>query len=250
MFVLPHDRNSSLPLFLSKPHACPYLPDVIERKLFTRLSGDPEKDRETNSVLTQAGFRRSHDVVYRPACPSCFACVPVRIPVETFRLSPSLRRIAARNRGFGLNDIGATLTCEHYNLFRRYQLGRHPESDMVQMTQDELIAMVEEGVTDTCVYELRGAMGSKTDGKLWGGILVDRVEDGLSAVYSYFQTDEPRRSLGIFLILEIIREAKRLSLPYVYLGYWIAGARKMAYKARFTPLEAFGPRGWSVLGSF
>lgn len=243
MIGLPYDRDASSSLFLSRLLPCPYLPDAFERKVFMHLSGNREEDARTNSLLTQAGFRRSHDVVYRPACPACAACIPVRIPVKAFRPSPSLKRIAARNRALSFRDIGTAVTGEHYTLFKAYQEQRHPEGDMGRMTREEFVAMMTLGVTATSFYELRENRGEKHD-RLCGGILVDRIDDGLSAITSFFLPEEPRRSLGLFLVLEIIREARRLGLPYVYLGYWIAESRKMAYKIRFRPLEAFGQQGW------
>jgi len=239
MSVIPPGLSRLLQFYLSGPLPCPYLPDRVERKLFTRLTGDPGTDTEINATLTRAGFRRSHDIVYRPACPSCNACVPVRVPVRNFKPSRSLRRIASINRDLALEIVDTAVTDEQYALFMSYQAMRHPDSDMALMSRAEFANMLREGEADTCIYQLR-----KTDGTLAGGIITDHVNDGLSAVYSFFSPNEARRSLGAQLILTLISEAQRQNLSYVYLGYWIAASRKMSYKARFRPLQALGPQGW------
>jgi arginine-tRNA-protein transferase len=242
MSIIPPGLSRLLQFYLSGPLPCPYLPDRVERKLFTRLTGEAATDSEINATLTRAGFRRSHDIVYRPACPNCTACVPVRIPVRAFKPSRSLKRIAACNRDLELEIVEANATAEQYDLFMNYQASRHPDSDMARMSRGDFANMLQEGQADTYVYQLR----KKGDG-LVGGIITDHVNDGLSAVYSFFSSAEPRRSLGAQLILTLIEEAQRQNLSYVYLGYWIAASRKMAYKARFRPLQALGPQGWDWL---
>lgn len=228
-----------LRFFMSGPAPCPYLPDQVERKLFTRLKGDPEQAQEINAQLMRAGFRRSHDIVYRPACPRCNACVPVRIPVRLFDPSPSLRRIMRRNRDLITDITAATMTAENYALFLAYQAARHPDSDMAGMSKTEFRAMLEDGAIPVSLYQLRNQ-----ENELMGCILTDRVNDGLSAVYSFFSPTQERRSLGIQLILTLIEQARLANLPYVYLGYWIAGSRKMNYKNRFQPLQALTAQGW------
>ncbi len=239
MSIIPPGLSRILQFYLSGPLPCPYLPDRVERKLFTRLSGDAATDAEVNSTLTRAGFRRSHDIVYRPACHECNACVPVRIPVKVFAPSRSLRRIQKINQDLTLDIAGPEVTTEQFDLFTRYQKARHPDSDMARMSWDEFVHMLREGEADTHIYQLRDR-----DGVLVGGIITDHVGDGFSAVYSFFDPDSPRRSLGAQLILTLIGEAARQSLPYIYLGYWISASNKMAYKARFQPLQALGPQGW------
>lgn len=219
---------------------CPYLPGRIERKLFTRLTGPSSS--EVNSTLSRAGFRRSHDIVYRPVCPSCMACVPVRIPVAAFAPPRSMRKVLNRNADLRAVEVPAVATLEQYRLFSIYQRSRHGESDMARMGMTDFASMVDEGRTDTALVEVRDSQGG-----LVGVMLTDRLGDGFSAVYSFFDPDQPKRSLGTFLILSLIDHARREGLPFVYLGYWIAGSRKMAYKARFQPLEALGREGWQPL---
>jgi arginine-tRNA-protein transferase len=243
MSIIPPGLSRLLQFYLSGPLPCPYLPDRIERKLFTRLAGDEATDAEINATLTRAGFRRSHDIVYRPACPACTACVPVRIPVRVFAPSRSLKRIAAHNRDLTLEIVDTSIvTDEQFDLFTAYQSARHPDSDMARMSRTEFINMLREGEADTHLYQLR-----KPGGELAGVIITDHVNDGFSAVYSFFDPKEEQRSLGAQLILTLIREAESRDLSYVYLGYWIAASPKMAYKARFRPLQALGPQGWDWL---
>lgn len=242
MSIIPPGLSRLLQFYLSGPLPCPYLPDHVERKLFTRLTGTAAMDAEINATLTRAGFRRSHDIVYRPACPSCNACVPVRIPVRAFQPSRSLRRIVALNRDLTLEIAGTSVTDEQFELFIDYQTVRHPDSDMARMTRTDFVNMLREGEADTHIYQLRDPKGN-----LVGGIITDHVNDGYSAVYSFFDPREMRRSLGAQLILTLIEEAQSNNFAFVYLGYWIAASRKMAYKARFRPLQALGPQGWDWL---
>ena len=207
MSVIAHGLNRSLPFYLSGPTPCPHLPDRVERKLFARLTGETEKNDGINAALTRAGFRRSHDIVYRPACNACTACVPVRIPVVAFRPTRSLRRIAARNRDLSFEKTDAVFTDEHYELFNLYQHARHPDSDMAHMTPADFTAMVEEGAVDTHIYELRTPAEGGSKGRLLGCIITDHVRDGFSAVYSFFHPGEPRRCLGAHLILSLVNEA-------------------------------------------
>lgn len=218
---------------------CPYLPGQWERKLVTELHG-PEAEMH-NSRLSRAGFRRSHYYAYRPACRSCRACVPVRIVTGPFRHSKSQRRTWQRNA-----DLLATLrepiaTREQYELFRHYLLSRHADGEMATMTWDDYRRMVEETAVRSLLVEFRDAAGS-----LVAACLADCLDDGISAVYSFFRTDEPARGLGNYCILWLAEECRRRELPYLYLGYWIAGSPKMAYKARFHSLEILSSGGWQA----
>jgi arginine-tRNA-protein transferase len=242
MSIIPPGLSRLLQFYLSGPMPCPYLPGRIERKLFTRLTGEPETDTEINGAMTRAGFRRSHDIVYRPACHDCNACVPVRVPVRSFKPSRGLRRVASINHDLEVEIVGPLVTDEQFRLFMSYQQLRHPDSDMARMNYDDFAEMLREGQADTHIYQLRDRAG-----KLLGGMIADHVNDGFSAVYSFFDPRENRRSLGAQLILTLIDQAQRQNLSYVYLGYWIAAAHKMSYKARFQPLQALGPQAWDWL---
>ncbi len=216
---------------------CPYLPGKVERKLVTELAG--RHAASFYNDLSRAGFRRSHHVAYRPACIGCAACVPVRIPVADFVESRSLRRARNANRDLLSRCLVAEATLEQFRLFQRYQRSRHSDSDMAAMTFGDYQAMVEDSPVATKMVELRDAAGG-----LWGVGLYDPLDDGLSAVYSFYAPEAAKRSLGTLLVLALVDEARRRNLAYVYLGYWIADSAKMSYKARFRPLEALGPRGW------
>jgi arginyl-tRNA--protein-N-Asp/Glu arginylyltransferase len=240
MSVIPPPLRPLQQFFRSGPMPCPYLPGRIERKLFTRLTAPHAT--EVNSTLSRAGLRRSNDIVYRPVCPGCTACVPVRIPVRDFVPGRSMRRIVKANADLTVGEIPAVATHEQFRLFTSYQSSRHGDSDMARMSLGDYSAMVDEGRADTCLFEVRDG-----NHRLVGAILTDRLADGLSAVYSFFDARQDKRSLGTFMILSLVDAARREGLPYVYLGYWIRASRKMAYKARFRPLEALGRDGWSRL---
>ena len=226
--------------FRSAPAACPYLEGETESKLFTHL--DPENATEINGTLTSIGFRRSHGIVYRPACLACNACIPVRIPIASYVFSRSERRLLSRNEDLTLSTQPAAATQEQYHLFRRYQEDRHGGGDMARMLMEDYRAMIEDTPTQTIFYEFRSPQA-----KLLGAMLVDGIEDGISAVYSFFDPDEPRRSLGTYMILAAIEQLRPGTGKHIYLGYWIRNCSKMAYKNRFRPLEALGPNGWEPL---
>lgn len=237
MSIIPPLSRPLQQFFRSGPMPCPYLPGRVERKLFTRLGGPFAG--EVNSTLSRAGFRRSHDIVYRPVCPNCQACVPVRIPCRTFVPGRTQRRVWKANADLTAAEVPAVATSEQFRLFAAYQNSRHGDSDMARMAMGDFAAMLDEGRADTSLIELRDG-----GGRLVGCMLMDRLADGYSAVYSFFDPRQPQRSLGTHLILNLVERARTEGLPFVYLGYWIENSRKMAYKARFQPLEALGPDGW------
>jgi len=232
------ESQSTLQAFHVLPETpCPYLPGRRERKLFTDLTGP--RGRRLYDLLSQAGFRRSHRFAYRPACTGCQACQPVRVRVRDFALGASMKRIWQRNADLLVEERPARATLEQFRLFDRYIAARHGDGEMAAMTLADYQAMVEETVLDTRLIEFR-----LPQGRLIAAALVDWLEDGPSAVYSFFAPEEQARSLGTQAILWLIAESWRRGLPHVYLGYYIAATRKMAYKARFRPLEALGAAGW------
>ena len=233
-------RPRPLVFLLTREASCPYLPGRRERKLVTELNGSDAA--ESYDLLSRAGFRRSHAVAYRPACQGCLVCVPVRVVVGAFRPGRSLRRVSRRNASLGSAIRPAQATAEQYALFTRYLSWRHSDGEMAGMGFADYRSMIDDTPIDSGMLELRAANGG-----LVGCCLIDRSSDGLSAVYSFFDPARAADSLGSFIVLRLIDEARRRDLPYVYLGYWIAPSRKMAYKTRFRPLEAFGPDGWSRL---
>ena len=218
---------------------CPYIEGQIERKVVTDLTG--HNAEELYQRLSRAGFRRSHNLAYRPACPTCNACIPVRIVAGEFEMTKSFRRVMAANADLTADDTDAIATVEQYRLFSAYQRVRHEGGDMSGMAFDDYREMVENTPVTSRTVEFRDG-----DGALVAVMLMDRMEASLSAVYSFFDDGMARRSLGTFMILWMVECARALALPYVYLGFWIDGSDKMAYKARFQPLEALGDDGWTV----
>lgn len=238
------ERRNFPQFFITAPSPCPYLPGRQERKVFTHLVG-PDASA-LNSQLSHGGFRRSQNIAYRPACESCKACISVRVPVEQFCWSRSFRRVMAANGDVSASVVRAKATSEHYSLFRTYVDTRHSEGGMADMTVLDFAAMVDETTTDSRIIEFRRGATSIAQGELVGALLVDILRDGISLIYSFYDPGLAGRSMGTFMILNSIPRARQLNLPYVYLGYWIRGSRKMDYKARFLPQQRLGPDGWTT----
>ena len=242
-----HHSTDTPQFFLTAPSPCPYLPGQMERKVFTHLVGG--RASTLNEVLTQGGFRRSQNIAYRPACENCKACISVRVPVERFRMTKSFRRVIDGNRDVIGTRVEAAPTSEQYSLFRGYLDARHAEGGMADMSVLDYAMMVEDTHVETMLveYRFRGpdtAFTGQGEGPLIGTALTDVLSDGLSMVYSFYEPDMPDRSLGTMMILDHIARARRMGLPYVYLGYWVKGSRKMGYKARFRPQEHLTGQGW------
>lgn len=242
-----HSRDTPQ-FFLTAPSPCPYLPGKEERKVFTHLVG--RRAGELNDILTHGGFRRSQTIAYRPACETCRACVSVRVPVAEFAPSASFRRVLKANRDL-IGTLGPNQpSSEQYTLFRRYLDSRHADGGMIDMTVLDYAMMIEDSHIDTRLVEYRrrgpdSAINGRGTGPLVATCLTDVLADGLSMVYSFYDPDLSDRSLGSFVILDHIARAHAMGLPYVYLGYWVEGSRKMAYKARFLPQERLMPQGWA-----
>jgi len=226
--------------YTTAPLPCPYVAGRTERKVVTEITG-PEAE-SLHDRLSRAGFRRSHNIAYAPVCPSCQACVPIRIPVATFLPDRGLRRIGRANAGVEGHDVPARATAEQFQLFQRYQQARHGDGDMATMSFYDYRAMIEDTPIETGITEFRDPSG-----RLISACLTDRLGDGLSAVYSFFAPELERQSLGTYAILWMLERAKALRLPYVYLGYWVPESRKMAYKARFRPSEILVSGTWRTL---
>ena len=216
--------------------------------MFTHLVG--ERAGELNDLLTHGGFRRSQSIAYRPACETCRACISVRVAAADFAPSRNMRRIAERNVDIVGEMRTPAPTSEQYSVFRAYLDVRHRDGGMADMTVLDYAMMIEDSHVDTRVIEYRRrgpdtGITSRGAGQMLAVALTDVLSDGLSMVYSFFDPDEADRSLGTFMILDHIDRANRMGLPYVYLGYWVAGSRKMDYKGRFLPQERLMPSGWS-----
>ena len=233
----------SLPLapqfYVTAPQPCPYLPGKMERKLFTALQGD--NAQEINDSLSMQGFRRSQNVLYRPTCANCGACLSARINVADFKLTKSQKRVLKRNQTLTRKATSPWATEEQYELFRTYLDVRHADGGMADMDVFEFAAMIEETPIRSRLVEYTEE--GKDD--LVAVCLTDVFEDGVSMVYSFFDPAYQRNSLGTFLILDHIRIAQEAGLPYVYLGYWVPGSDKMGYKAKFSGLEIYMGGKWS-----
>jgi arginine-tRNA-protein transferase len=227
--------------YTTAPLPCPYLPGRTERKIVTELSGTEAE--ALHERLSRAGFRRSHNIAYAPVCPGCQACVPIRVVSEDFTPDRTQRRILRANADLTVSEMPARATAEQFTLFQRYQKNRHADGDMAAMGYYDYRAMIEDTPISTGILEFRDAQD-----RLLGACLTDWLADGLSAVYSFFDTDQEKRSLGTFAVLWLIGRARSLGLPYVYLGYWVPESRKMAYKARFRPSEILMSGAWHRLG--
>ncbi|NNE39943.1 MAG: arginyltransferase [Marinicaulis sp.] len=228
--------------YITSPAPCPYLNGEVERKIFSYLSGDMASS--TNSLLTRRGFRRSQNIIYLPACEGCSACVPVRIVTEDFDVTKSRKRILTRNADISRRITGPRASGEQFSVLRAYLDERHEKGGMADMTVLDYASMVEETNVDTMIVEYRVEDPDTGEEKLIAASLTDRLSDGLSMVYSFFEPEEATRSLGRLMILDHISFARELQLPYVYLGYWVNGSKKMAYKADFQPLEQLTRAGW------
>ncbi len=222
---------------------CPYLPEMTERKVFANL---PFTDgASVNDQLTHAGFRRSQNIAYRPACDTCNACVSVRVPAGEFSFSRNQRKILSRNDDLSRDLVEAEATQEQFALLKRYLAHRHPGGGMTDMSWADYLAMVEDTAVRTHLIEYRLPTTDGGPGDLVAVTLTDLLSDGLSMVYSFYDPEQTKRSLGVFAVLDHVRQATHVGLPYVYLGYWVRGSDKMDYKASFRPLEALRPLGWA-----
>jgi len=218
----------------------------MERKLFTALQG--EYSSRLNDALSKQGFRRSQNVLYRPSCADCTSCYSARIRVADFTPTKSQRRVLKRNEGLNRNAMSPWATEEQFELFRRYLEHRHADGGMADMDIFEFAAMVEETPIKSRVIEYTIPSESRSKNTDLAAVcLTDVFDDGLSMVYSFFEPDLTKNSLGTYVILDHIAIARAAGLPYVYLGYWVPNSPKMAYKAGFSALEIYQAGEWISL---
>jgi arginine-tRNA-protein transferase len=230
--------------YVTAPQPCPYLAGRLERKLFTHLTHDKPLALVDN--LLKGGFRRSQNIAYMPYCEGCQACISVRVLVDEFEPTRSLRRVLDANRDLTVRRQQSIPTAEQYALFRAYIDARHSDGGMADMTVLDYAMMVEDSIIDTFISEYRLESGGVAGDQhpLLATALCDRLSDGVSMVYSFYEPGAPRRGLGTYMILDHIDYVRRLRLPYLYLGYWIQGSPKMSYKRRFQPQEQLTGNGW------
>lgn len=228
-----------LQFYLTAAYPCSYLPDRLARSQVatpTHLV-----DSVVFSELVRQGFRRSGLHVYRPRCDHCHACVPVRLPVADFAPNRSQRRCRARNQDLGHALKPLVFDETHYRLYRRYQSARHAGGGMDQDDREQYRNFLLMSRVDSALVEYTLA------GRVVMVSLVDRLLDGLSAVYAFYEPELARRGLGVYNVLTLVELARRMGLPYVYLGYWIGESPKMAYKRQYRPIEGLIDGRWQRL---
>jgi arginine-tRNA-protein transferase len=235
---LPHAPQ----FYVTTPQACPYLDGRMERKLFTALQG--ESSVQLNDSLSKQGFRRSQNVLYRPTCVDCNACLSARIRVKDFVPTKSQKRAAKKNAYLKRAATSPWATEAQYEMFREYLETRHANGGMADMDVFEFAAMIEETPIRTRLIEYHAPATDTSSRTLAATCLTDLLDDGLSMVYSFYKPELTKDSLGTFVILDHIEIARDAGLPYVYLGYWVPGSKKMGYKARFSALEVYQNGAW------
>ncbi len=232
--------------FVTSPAPCPYLPGRQERKVFTELKG--AQADQLNEALGRIGFRRSQTVAYRPSCLDCQACVSVRVVASQFKPSATQKRELKRNSDLVINECRPWATSEQFALLAKYLSVRHPDGGMSAMDELDYADMVEHTPVTSHLVEYREPTEDGSTGRLVGACLTDRQGDGLSMIYSFYDPDhDVRGGLGNFIILDHIMRAAREGLPFVYLGYWVDGSPRMAYKVRYRPLEKLTREGWQLM---
>ena len=227
---------TKIPLYLGLERACGYLPGQQARTVY--VGQETNMSESMYSALAEQGFRRSGELVYRPYCRNCSACVPVRVRVKGFVPNRVQARVWKKNADLTVHIKTAAFEEEHYRLFCRYVRARHGDGGMASPSRHGYIEFLRSGWAQTWFVEFRLGAG------LLAVAVVDRLKDGLSAVYTFFEPDSADRSLGVYAVLWQIEEARRLDLDWLYLGFWIEMCRKMAYKSQYRPLEVLTPGGW------
>ena len=228
-----------LKVYTTYPHSCSYLPEQEATTLFV----DPRTPMSSGlySQLSLLGFRRSGSHLYRPNCNSCSACIPARVPVSSFEPKRSQRRAWRRNQDIEVRELDDISGDEPFELYRRYIEERHHDGDMYPPSRDQYQSFLSAEWGVTRFY------GMFLAERLIGVAVADLIDDGLSAIYTFYDPALHDRSLGTFAVLWQIEATRELGLEYVYLGYWIKQCQKMAYKIQYRPLELYINGNWVEL---
>ncbi len=226
----------SIDLYASPAADCNYLPGQQSTSLFA--DPDLQKNKTLHSSLSRQGFRRSGEFIYRPGCESCNACVATRLPVHEFQPTRGQRRTWKQNQDLTTEIIPAEFNAEHFELYQRYLSTRHAGGGMDEPTPEGYMSFLSSSWSETLFFEFR------LDGKLAAIAVVDELENAVSAVYTFFDPELSKRSLGRFAILYEIEYARQKGLKWLYLGYWIDECQKMQYKQDYQPQEHFSKNQW------
>jgi arginine-tRNA-protein transferase len=226
-------------MYLTEEYPCAYLSE--QTAAMVTLDPGIHLDQELYSQLVRRGFRRSGDQVYAPRCPSCQACIPLRIPVDQFRPSRSQRRVWRRNLDLVVNITDAAFNEEQFDLFRRYLRDKHPNAGMDNPAVDDYLGFLLAKGVSTRFLEFRHRR------RLAAVAVTDWLDDGLSAVYTFYDMTMARRSLGVFTLLWQIEHCRQQALAQLYLGYWIEACQKMRYKQYYRPCQILTADGWRTL---
>ncbi len=243
-------NGRSIRFYLTLAQPCPYLPNRRERKIFATL--DDSDSTILNEALTHSGFRRSQTISYRPACDMCAECVSIRIIAKDFIFDKKWKRILKIDKLIYSIPLYPEANEERFDLIKQYLNTRHLNAGMSNMNAQDFISMIEEGTNNTRIIDYRlkddCELGKKDE--LIACSLLDELSDGKSLIYSFFNPNLTKESIGSYIILDQIRDVKQTNRDYIYLGYLIKDSKKMAYKARFKPFESLGPQGWQLNNKF
>lgn len=231
--------NDSIRLFRTAPHACSYMDQRQAATIFV----DPELsiDKSLNSKLSNFGYRRSGAHLYRPDCDTCKACIACRLSVSHFQIAGRHKRLWNRNQDLEVKETGDLEDNEAFELYKRYINTRHRDGDMYPATREQFDAFIRTNVSSTRFYNFY------LQGQLVAVSVTDVLEQGLSAVYTFFDPDLAKRSLGNYAILWQLEKARQLQLQYLFLGYWIKDCAKMEYKITFRPIEMYVEGKWLIV---
>lgn len=236
----PKSLLNELQYYITPPHDCSYLENKSSRMVF--LDPAHKIDVVTLSELSRVGFRRSGDFVYRPECHLCRQCLSSRVPVNDFHMNSIQKKAWKKNKDLKITTTSTTFATDiHYQLYEAYIIARHADGDMYPPTRDQFDKFLVQSCTNSFFLEFW------LDGKLIAVSTCDQLDDGISAVYTFFDPNESHRSLGTFAVLKQIEYAQKINLPYVYLGYWVPNSNKMNYKSQYVPLELLLDGQWRRL---